>query len=73
MFFLHFLQINFFQKFFFCIFFERAVKELFAGIPYQLHIPREAYYHSKIINTTNDMQAAISALHFWRWHLQGKK
>ena len=26
--------------------FEKSVKELFAGIPYQLHIPREAYYHS---------------------------
>ena len=29
--------------------FERAVKELFAGIPYQLHIPREAYYHSMLL------------------------
>jgi len=29
--------------------FERAVKELFAGIPYQLHIPKEAYYHSMLL------------------------
>jgi len=29
--------------------FEESVKELFAGIPYQLHIPKEAYYHSLIL------------------------
>jgi hypothetical protein len=26
--------------------FERSLQQLFAHIPYQLHIPREAYYHS---------------------------
>jgi len=29
--------------------FEKSVKKLFAGIPYQLHIPREAYYHSLLL------------------------
>ena len=29
--------------------FERAVQEMFARIPYQLHIPREAYYHSMLL------------------------
>ena len=29
--------------------FEENVKKLFAGIPYQLHIPREAYYHSLLL------------------------
>ena len=29
--------------------FEQSAKELFAGIPYQLHIPREAYYHSLLL------------------------
>jgi hypothetical protein len=29
--------------------FEETAKELFARIPYQLHIPREAYYHSLML------------------------
>ena len=29
--------------------FERSLKEMFARIPYQLHIPREAYYHSLLL------------------------
>jgi hypothetical protein len=29
--------------------FEESAKELFAKIPYQLHIPREAYYHSLLL------------------------
>ena len=29
--------------------FERAMQEMFARIPYQLHIPREAYYHSMLL------------------------
>jgi hypothetical protein len=29
--------------------FEASVRELFAHIPYQLHIPREAYYHSLLL------------------------
>ena len=29
--------------------FESSVKELFSHIPYQLHIPREAYYHSLLL------------------------
>ena len=29
--------------------FERSMKEMFARIPYQLHIPREAYYHSLLL------------------------
>ena len=28
---------------------ERALRELFARIPYQLHVPREAYYHSMFL------------------------
>ena len=29
--------------------FERSIQEMFARIPYQLHIPREAYYHSMLL------------------------
>jgi hypothetical protein len=29
--------------------FERSMQEMFARIPYQLHIPREAYYHSMLL------------------------
>jgi hypothetical protein len=29
--------------------FERSMQEMFARIPYQLHIPREAYYHSLLL------------------------
>jgi Holliday junction resolvase-like predicted endonuclease len=40
------------------------VKELFAGIPYQLHLPREAYYHSLLLLWLNmlgfEVQAEVS-------------
>jgi hypothetical protein len=29
--------------------FERSMQEMFARIPYQLHLPREAYYHSLLL------------------------
>jgi len=29
--------------------FERSLRDMFARIPYQLHIPREAYYHSLLL------------------------
>ena len=44
--------------------FEESVKELFAGIPYQLHIPKEAYYHSLLLLWLNllgfEVQAEVS-------------
>ena len=44
--------------------FESGVMELFAGIPYQLHIPREAYYHSLLLLWLNmlgfEVQGEIS-------------
>jgi hypothetical protein len=44
--------------------FEASVRELFAHIPYQLHIPREAYYHSLLLLWLNllgfEVQAEVS-------------
>jgi hypothetical protein len=44
--------------------FETSMRELFAHIPYQLHIPREAYYHSLFLLWLNllgfDIQAEVS-------------
>jgi hypothetical protein len=44
--------------------FEASVQELFAHIPYQLHIPREAYYHSLLLLWLNllgfEIQAEVS-------------
>jgi hypothetical protein len=44
--------------------FEESAKELFAGIPYQLHIPKEAYYHSLLLLWLNllgfEIQGEIS-------------
>jgi hypothetical protein len=44
--------------------FERSMQEMFACIPYQLHIPREAYYHSMLLLWLNllgfDVQAEVS-------------
>jgi hypothetical protein len=44
--------------------FERSLQEMFARIPYQLHIPREAYYHSLFLLWLNllgfDVQAEVS-------------
>jgi hypothetical protein len=44
--------------------FERSLQELFARIPYQLHIPREAYYHSLLLLWMNllgfDVQAEVA-------------
>jgi hypothetical protein len=44
--------------------FECAMQELFARIPYQLHIPREAYYHSMLLLWLNllgfDVMAEMS-------------
>jgi hypothetical protein len=44
--------------------FEASVQQLFAHIPYQLHLPREAYYHSLLLLTLNllgfDVQAEVS-------------
>jgi hypothetical protein len=44
--------------------FETSVKELFAHIPYQLHLPREAYYHSLLLLWLNllgfEVQAEVS-------------
>jgi hypothetical protein len=43
--------------------FERSMQEMFARIPYQLHIPREAYYHSMLLLWLNllgfDVQAEV--------------
>jgi hypothetical protein len=44
--------------------FETSLRELFAHIPYQLHIPREAYYHSLFLLWLNllgfEIQAEVS-------------
>ena len=44
--------------------FERNMQEMFAHIPYQLHIPREAYYHSLFLLWLNllgfDVQSEVS-------------
>jgi hypothetical protein len=44
--------------------FETSMRELFAHIPYQLHIPREAYYHSLFLLWLNllgfEIQAEVS-------------
>jgi hypothetical protein len=44
--------------------FERSMQEMFARIPYQLHIPLEAYYHSLLLLWLNllgfDVQAEVS-------------
>jgi hypothetical protein len=44
--------------------FETEVKELFARIPYHLHIPREAYYHSLLLLWLNllgfELEAEVS-------------
>jgi hypothetical protein len=41
--------------------FEQCVKELFAGIPYQLHLPREAYYHSMLLVWLNMLGFKVEA------------
>jgi hypothetical protein len=41
--------------------FETSMRELFARIPYQLHIPREAYYHSLFLLWLNLLGFAIQA------------
>jgi hypothetical protein len=44
--------------------FEASARELFARIPYQLHLPREAYYHSLLLLWLNllgfEVQAEVS-------------
>jgi hypothetical protein len=44
--------------------FETSIRELFAHIPYQLHIPRKAYYHSLFLLWLNllgfEIQAEVS-------------
>jgi hypothetical protein len=44
--------------------FEMSARELFAHIPYQLHLPREAYYHSLFLLWLNllgfEVQAEVS-------------
>jgi hypothetical protein len=41
--------------------FDQSVKELFANIPYQLHLPREAYYHSMLLLWLNMLGFKIDA------------
>jgi hypothetical protein len=41
--------------------FEQCVKELFARIPYQLHLPREAYYHSMLLVWLNMLGFKVEA------------
>jgi hypothetical protein len=41
--------------------FERSVQELFARIPHQLHIPREAYYHSLLLLWLNLLGFKVDA------------
>jgi hypothetical protein len=41
--------------------FEQSMRELFAHIPYQLHIPREAYYHSLFLLWLNLLGFNIQA------------
>jgi hypothetical protein len=40
---------------------ETNLKELFANIPYQLHIPREAYYHSLLLVWLNMLGFHVDA------------
>jgi hypothetical protein len=57
--------------------FERSMQEMFAAVPYQLHIPREAYYHSLFLLWLNllgfDVQGEVSTDKgridaVWRWN-----
>jgi hypothetical protein len=41
--------------------FEQSMRELFARIPYQLHIPRESYYHSLLLLWLNLLGFAVEA------------
>jgi nicotinamide riboside kinase len=41
--------------------FETNLKELFSNIPYQLHIPREAYYHSMLLLWLNMLGFHVDA------------
>jgi hypothetical protein len=41
--------------------FETSMRELFAHIPYQLHIPRESYYHSLFLLWLNLLGFEIEA------------
>jgi hypothetical protein len=41
--------------------FETNLKELFANIPYQLHIKREAYYHSLLLLWLNMLGFHVDA------------
>ncbi len=41
--------------------FERSMQEMFARIPYQLHIPREAYYHSLLLLWCNLLGLEVQA------------
>ncbi|MDR2086509.1 MAG: ATP-binding protein, partial [Dysgonamonadaceae bacterium] len=41
--------------------FEQCVKALFARIPYQLHLPREAYYHSMLLVWLNMLGFKVEA------------
>jgi Holliday junction resolvase-like predicted endonuclease len=41
--------------------FETNLKELFANIPYQLHIKREAYYHSMLLLWLNMLGFYVDA------------
>jgi hypothetical protein len=41
--------------------FEASMRELFARIPYQLHIPREAYYHSLFLLWLNLLGFTVEA------------
>jgi hypothetical protein len=40
---------------------EASLKELFAHIPYQLHIPEEAYYHSLLLLWLNLLGFTVEA------------
>ncbi|MDR3188085.1 MAG: ATP-binding protein [Prevotellaceae bacterium] len=41
--------------------FERSMQEMFARIPYQLHVPREAYYHSLLLLWLNLLGFKVDA------------
>jgi hypothetical protein len=41
--------------------FEQSVKSLFARIPHQLHLPREAYYHSMLLVWLNMLGFKVEA------------
>ncbi|MDR3366778.1 MAG: ATP-binding protein [Prevotellaceae bacterium] len=41
--------------------FERSAQEMFARIPYQLHVPREAYYHSLLLLWLNLLGFKVEA------------